>query len=475
MATSRMTFTKPKLDALKAEDKAYTIVDDRYAARRHGTLSVRVAPSGLRSLRVQYRVKDPVTGKWKQAKHVLDGWEELSREKGLSVDAVRDMASAHVRAAQESGLTPTEAEAKDQADRLAAGERQMAIEAELAKKKEARRSVAAFGADYIDARMSGKILKPYADGGRQMRLAVERAAEVWGDKPMTELRMKDGSELLNHVVEVTKAARYKNGKPKARGKYPGYQAAISTRGLLIPLLRYVADELPEVRTDIFSLWTPKMNGPRRAVMTKDERIAFFQALRDFEKPQSNRTGRRHNVSQDTADILRLTYLCAARKSDWVKAQWGDVNLEAASWVRPEHKRKQGTEHKQLLTQGVVEILERIWARRISENRAPEHDHYIFPSVSKTGKKHRTSLWDAFQTITGEINAGKVDEERITPHTLRASRITEWRDEHGWSFQQIARVMGNTADMVEKVYYRPRDDSEDLRDRIEVESDTTLPI
>ena len=82
---------------------------------------------------------------------------------------------------------------------------------------------------------------------------------------------------------------------------------------------------------------------------------------------------------------------------------------------------------------------------------------------------------AFQTITADLNAGRAVEERITPHTLRASRITEWRDEHGWSFSKIARVMGNTADMVEKVYYRPRYDVEEFRAEIEVASDADLPM
>ena len=210
-------------------------------------------------------------------------------------------------------------------------------------------------------------------------------------------------------------------------------------------------------------------------MTKDERVAFFEALAEFEKPQKNRRGRRHGVSQDTADILRLTYLCSARKSDWLQAAWGDLNLERATWVRPEHKRKQGTEHMQLLTRDVISILERIRARRTANGRPPSDDDFVFPSVTKTGKRHRTSLWDAFQTITADLNAGRAVEERITPHTLRASRITEWRDEHGWSFSKIARVMGNTADMVEKVYYRPRYDVEEFRAEIEVASDADLPM
>lgn len=466
MADTRITFTKPKLDGLKPEDAAYVFVDERYAARRHGTLSVRVAPSGDKTFRVQYRVKDPATGRWKQTKAAIGKWDVLRRDN--TVDNIRDLASAHVRDAQSSGLTVAETEAQRLAELQAA-------EAAQTAKTNALRSIADFGAEYVAGRMSGAIRTPYADGGAAMQLAVDRAAEVWDNRPMTDLRAKDGSALLNHIVELTKDARYKNGTLKARGKYPGYQAAISARGLLIPLLHYIADELPEVRTDIFKQWAAKTNGPKRAVMTKEERIAFFEALLEFEKPQSNRTGRRHAVSMDTCDILRLTYICAARKSDWVQAAWGDVDLDAASWVRPEHKRKQGTEHKQLLTSAAIEILERIKARRIKARVGVGDNDYVFPSVSKTGLPYRTSVWTAFQTITQDINEGKSAEERITPHTLRASRITEWRDEHGWSFQKIARVMGNTADMVEKVYYRPRDDAEELRGRIEVDSDAMLPI
>jgi hypothetical protein len=129
-----------------------------------------------------------------------------------------------------------------------------AAEAAQRAQDSALQSIADFGAEYIVGRTDGAFKTPYADSGAAMQLAVDRAAEVWGNRPVTELRAKDGSQLLNHIVEISKNARYKNGMPKARGKYPGYQAAISARGLLIPLLHYIADERPEVRTDIFKQW-----------------------------------------------------------------------------------------------------------------------------------------------------------------------------------------------------------------------------
>lgn len=437
MADQR-NFTKAYLLSLSKKEPSFLAKDTGFS----GTLGARVAKDGQVSLFVGWRQGS------KQRKKVLGTVKDLLELDGLTVDDIRERARAVIRKSREGP--------QDDGTR-------------------ARMTIAELGKEYIEGRTSGTIKTPYADGGRAAHLALRRAVAVWGDRPVASLRMKDGSALLNQVVKDA-VATAKREKRRLGAKYPGHEAAKSARALIKPMLAWLADEVPEVRTELFKQFTAMSNGPHRGVMSKEERILFFHALKIFEKPQSNRTGRRHDVSKDTCDILRLTYLCAARKSDWVQAQWRDVSLGDATWVRPDHKRKQGEEHRQILTQDVISILEGVRGRREQKYRRPvEGEDYIFPSVSKTGKPHRSDLWSAFQTIMdiAGINEGKAEEQRITPHCLRASRITEWVDEHGWSFEKVGLVMGNTEQVVRDVYYRPRHKVEAVRETIEVDGDAAL--
>ncbi len=431
----KISFSKPALQALKPQEAAYIAWDEGYPY--DGSLGARVSPSGDVSMFIQYRVNG------KQSKKTLHRLAAFLYS-GASISALRKEARDFVLDAQASGLTTTE--------------RAKAAKAEHQEHRAASASIATLGEDYLALREAdSENFRAYADGGRAARKAVERAAAIWGEKAITQLVGADAKKLLDHVHQIA-----------------GPEAAIQTRRLLQPMLRYASIDLglDGVKTDLFATARTKRNNPRVEVMTPEERVRFFAALKEFEQPRGNRTGRRGNVREDSADLLRLIYLTAARQGEWYKAQWHEIDLEKGEWWRPEEKRKKRNAHRMVLPTAALAVIERIRGRRAKEGRASRPDDYVFPSVQvgcfgeDRSKPHRTSVWAAFQRVK-EIADIKKD---LTIHDLRASRVTEWNRERGLDFTEIGKAIGSSPEVLQRVYGREPDSVEKRRARIDTPDD-----
>jgi hypothetical protein len=118
------------------------------------------------------------------------------------------------------------------------------------------KTVRELGEEYLAFRAANA---PYADGGRAPRRAIERTATVWKTTPLVEPRRQDGTALSNYIVRD--AIRTAEKRNTLLDKHPGHEAAKQARALLLPMLDFAADELGEIRTDLFNLWKPDTNGP----------------------------------------------------------------------------------------------------------------------------------------------------------------------------------------------------------------------
>jgi len=315
---------------------------------------------------------------------------------------------------------------------------------------------------------------PYADAGKQAKVALNRATAFWGNLPVTELNKSEGSAFLDHVIDDARKASGKRDKRgdvggRVAGRHPGHEAAKSARSFVKMVLTHAATEYGlDVRTDIFDGKKLKNNPPKEGAMSTEECDRFHQALRDFvegrggkQGTKHKRTGRHRAVAVETASMIELCYLAAGRMKEWKQARWGEIDLEAETptWTIYEDDRKQRTKHVQVLTPDAVNILKAVKERRTARwGRPPRKQDYVFPGIrAKTpDEAHRVSYDAAFNTILdmSGVNEGRSYDDKITPHrAVRASRITELRDVEGWTAREVADYVGATEQVIESVYYK----------------------
>jgi integrase len=433
---------------LPVEDKAYIAWDAGWP-HTGSRLGFRILPSGVRSAIVKCRVGPKNR---KRQTTITLGKMDLIRQRRLTISQLRTLAKEKVDEAKGAGLTAGQLGDREARNNVA---------------------IAEIGREYIAQRMAGN--KPYKDGGAAALKQIERAAAVWGMKPVAALTAADGAALLEHVVEIARTGKDRKARA-GRGvnhnssvphkENPGHSAAQKARGLLKPVLKYANDALEgvTVKAGIMDHFALKTNAPKSVVLHWDQVDRLFEAVALFETTAPNNNGEGGGGSPearaDTAALVRLQYATAARPQDWRQAQWRDVQLdgEMPYALFSAHKRKQGKDFRQRLPANVVKILKGIRDRRPSEGWGVGPEDFIFPSrASKTG--HRVTLGGAWDTIVEMAGLGGL--KGLTPHVLRASRITELKDRFDWSFEQIATFMGNTPDVIERIYYRPRWDGQDL--------------
>ena len=416
-----MKFTAKSLKDLQPSDKPYVLWDDGYAFTG-SKLGVRVAPTGVISLFVQYRADG------KESKKTLCRLEQFA-----TPTALREQAQKFVAAAREAGMTTSEqAEAAKQA--------RDAERAAQASERAEQISIAQLGADYLALRAGDTINYPaYADGGALARLAVARAAACWGDKPLSQLTRGDAKRVVDKVASDH-----------------GTEAAVKVRGLIPAMLKYAKHDLGlPVSVDIFQGMKIKSNAPRTVVLDPAERKAFFEAADAYKVRHSNRP-----FQVESADILRLIFLTASRKGEVLKAEWSEIDMDTGLWSQPASKRKQGKDHSMLLDSACLSILQGM--RDARRARGAPDSPFVCPHSSDPSK-HRGDLYLPFKEI---LKTSGVDKALVI-HDLRASRITQWNREHGLSFEEIARYIGSSAEMLRKVYDREQDTPEAVRDKFAV--------
>ena len=430
----KIDFSKPALQKLAPEAQAYMVWDAGYPY--DGNLGARVAPSGAVSIFIQYRVPGG-----KQSKKTLYRLQAFLHA-NLSISALRKEARDFVLAAQDAGLTTSE-QAQAQAREQAAGQVAVTTIAELGELWLAKKADPSLGGGF----------EQYADEGRAARLAIKRAAEVWGDTPLAALRSEHASKLIKFVMSQGKDRSGTNN-----------EAALKTVRLLVPMLRYARENLDiDVRLNIFSTVTVRPNKPSPKVLKDEDRDAFLAAIDTWAAE------RRSAERLDAADCVRFIYSTACRGSEAFRAQWGEIDLDKRTWLRPEAKRKTRrvmgslAGHVQKLTSEEIEILERIKARHRAEGRSCGADDYVFPNRGNTQggavKPHRTGVSGALKAIA---KLAGIDYP-LSTHSLRASRVSFWRydkvvtvggvDRLGIDWDRIARHIGSSASILQSVYGR----------------------
>jgi integrase len=283
----------------------------------------------------------------------------------------------------------------------------------------------------------------------------ERAIEVWGANTLVrDLTKTDAEALVVHIAQ--------NHGPAAANR---------TKASMVKPLKFAQRADKAVDINIFkdleldpALYAVEA---RKAVLTRDERPRFFEALRAFEEkdhvPRPARKGgyRRAGIYTETAEYFRLIYLCAARKGEAEFMVWGEVDLERGTWFMPEAKRK-NQEHTMYLPAAAVSVLKRQRARY----PAASAEDRVFPMIN------HADAWADFKTI--KEMAGITSD--LTIHDLRASRVTQWATEgdRPKSEAELAAMIGSKdVKGLIRVYVRDSASEEEKRARVNAADDAEL--
>jgi integrase len=108
--------------------------------------------------------------------------------------------------------------------------------------------------------------------------------------------------------------------------------------------------------------------------------------------------------------LKLTPLVFVRPGELRKAEWSEIDLEAAEWRIPGNKMKMGVDHMVPLSTQAVEILR-------SMHYLTGHGQYVFPSL-RTGERPMSE-----NTVNAALRGMGYSKEAHTAHGFRATART----------------------------------------------------
>jgi integrase len=108
--------------------------------------------------------------------------------------------------------------------------------------------------------------------------------------------------------------------------------------------------------------------------------------------------------------LKLTPLVFVRPGELRKAEWTEIDLEAAEWRIPGNKMKMGVDHMVPLSNQAVEILR-------SMHYLTGHGQYVFPSL-RTGERPMSE-----NTVNAALRGMGYSKEMHTAHGFRATART----------------------------------------------------
>ena len=144
----------------------------------------------------------------------------------------------------------------------------------------------------------------------------------------------------------------------------------------------------------------------------------------------------------TRHLLEFTILTAARSGETRGMTWGEVDLDAATWVVPAHRMKAKVTHRVPLSTRAVEILER--RRQIAK-----HPELVFSSPR--GKILTDMAMMKF--LRHHKAVSDVADRVATTHGFRSS-FRDWASENGISRDLAERALAHTIrNAVEAAYHR----------------------
>jgi integrase len=152
--------------------------------------------------------------------------------------------------------------------------------------------------------------------------------------------------------------------------------------------------------------------------------------------------RRRVLYRDASDVAMLAILTGSRIGEIVDMRWSNVDLTAATWIKPAARVKQRRTHHLALSPEVVELLQ----RRLAEREAPDNvvrlhpeDDYVFPPGNT--KTHRSRIERAWREF--RVEAGLLGAHGARFHDLRHSAASAMLAA-GIALPVIGNVLGHRA-------------------------------
>lgn len=186
--------------------------------------------------------------------------------------------------------------------------------------------------------------------------------------------------------------------PGARIKVPGGKPPPRTRVLTTP---------KELRV----LWEVTRHGTRETGEAKLRRKDALAGIwtRPLPKRKGMRNLRNNRFAHGEADALRLLLLTGARASEVAELPWTELDLDAATWLLPAARSKNGLPNLVPLLPEAVAILH----RRLESRK--KDDPYVFPGPLRA---HMTdgNLSKPLKRVCARLS--RIGISSFTPHDLR---------------------------------------------------------
>ncbi len=174
--------------------------------------------------------------------------------------------------------------------------------------------------------------------------------QMWCRYILPELKHRTLADL--HARDIDDLHR----KVSVVGKIRANRVVENFRSVLNLAVKW--DQLAKNPADGFS---HNPEEPRSTYLTREQVLVAMEALNRLE-------------NQQAANAIRLFILTGARRSEVLKAEWDQFDLEKGLWVKPSSHTKQRREHRVPLSDEACQLLTRMQA---DAGTSP----YLFPSTS----------------------------------------------------------------------------------------------
>jgi len=267
---SRSVLTHKGVEALKPATEAYRVPDLRCPG-----LAVRVAPGGLRTWELAFRIRG--AGKVRR--------RSLGPFPAVGLDAARERATAIVRAAQ-------------------AGHDLLQEEADAAAAAAARMSIDELRAEYVK-RACAKLRTKH-----EIDLRLKRALEALKDRPADEIRRRELRVVLNAIAD--------------RG---AEREAEKTRQSLHAMFRWAVGQDIVNSNPVTGLTPFSPGAPRDRVLSPDEIRTFWGWIATSD------------LTPDMADSLRLQLCLGCRIGEAAGMHVNEIDQDNWIWTLPARRSK----------------------------------------------------------------------------------------------------------------------------------------
>jgi integrase len=251
---------------------------------------------------------------------------------------------------------------------------------------------------------------------RRDKMILRRVYPVIGGRPVSEIT---APELLSVCRKVEEAELYEN--------------ACRLRSMCSAVFRYAIvtgraehDPAADLRG---ALIAPTVT--HRAAITKPAQVgALLRAIDSYE-------GREPTV-RIALQLLALTF---PRPSELRKAEWSEIDLEAAVWKIPAHRMKMRVAHHIPLAKQALALLREL-------HTVTGEGRYLFPSFAANTKPMSEGA------LIGALRRLGYTHQEMTAHGFRAMAATLLNESGKWGTDAIERQLAHQeANAVRRAYAR----------------------